>query len=141
MTDARTVILGYVSSLFITFVIEIPVLYFLFRRTGIEQKVKIIKAGIYAQLLTHPTSFIIIPSLVYYIAGLFNLSEPLWIRPSRSIVYYEMVIPVAEGIFYCCYLKPAKKYYAFVISFVVNALSWGLGSLIPDHRLINYLIQ
>ena len=118
-----------------------PVLYFLFRKTGIESRGKIIKAGIYAQLLTHPTSFIIIPSLVYFIAGLFNLGEPLWVRPSRSIVYYEMVIPVVEGIFYCCYLKPAKKYYAFIISLVVNALSWGLGSLIPDHRLINYLIQ
>jgi hypothetical protein len=140
MTDQLEYILGYLSAFCITCAIEIPVVYFLFRKAGVADRGRILKAGFLAQLLTHPTSFIIIPNLLYFFTQLLRLGNPDWIWPERSIAWYETAIALVEGLFYMLYLKPAKRYHAFIISILVNALSWGLGSLIPDYKWIQSLL-
>lgn len=139
--NGSLIFLSYTLSLSTTFAIEVPLIYFLFKRYGDIENDRIIKSGCVAQLITHPTSFLIIPTLSLYIDMRMNLGNPFWVRGLNNFVFYEFIIPIVEGIFYSWYLKPSRKYKAYLFSVIANLASWGLGSFIDDRQLAETILS
>lgn len=135
------VVLTYFFSLCTTFAIELPIIYYLFKYHGETERHHCLKAGCVAQLITHPTSFLIIPTLAFYLNVRLNLGNPFWVRLLNNFVFYEFIIPLVEGWFYAGYLKPSKKYRAYLFSLVANMASWGLGALVDDRKIAEWILM
>lgn len=140
MTKGSLILLSYSLSLGTTFVIEVPLIYYLFKFYGHTKNHTYLKAGCIAQLITHPAFFLVLPTLVLFIDLQLNLGKPLWIKALGSFVLYEFLIPIVEGWFYNHYLKPAETYKAYLFSIIANLASWGLGALIDDLKIAMTLL-
>ena len=140
-TPPGIICLSYGLSLATTFAIEVPIIYWLFRKyEGIDRN-RIVKGGFMAQMITHPASFLVIPTLATYLNIRFHLGGPWWVTMLNSFVFYEFVIPIVEGFFYARYLRPGSAAHAYLFSLIANLASWGLGTLIDDRQVAEMIYR
>lgn len=107
---------SFLNSLFITLIIEVPIVFFLayyiYRKT---EKFNIILSGIIASTLTLPYFWFILPS---YISN-----------RSFFIIIGELVIILVEAFIYHKFLK-LKFMQAFFVSLIANIVSMSMGLII-----------
>jgi hypothetical protein len=119
----------YGTAFFLSFAIEIPVL-FLFRRFGLFTATakRTVAAGVVAQCLTHPLFILVVPLLTILsrpeVPFILQVFDPIW---SRELIF----IPLIEAAWYWFFLRPKRWWQPLVLSYGANLVSWGLGYLVP----------